>query len=629
MTAHSPIKIEPHPLLWPHTPEQCADLERQLTSVSPELLAAPDANLAGLVESLSLREARIAQADLDPLKFGFEPEAWKLGRAQFRVADTVAVFGANRTTKSWMAGKMTCESAWAYPGGTIVALAENDVASVETQQSIVWHHFRSRLEKLNSQRNAKFKVNWTDSGGFTEGKLQLPNGRNGLPGTKLFFLTYNRKATDYEGWEFGAKVEQLVHREDGTLIENIGWWADESLDYEWLEVLTRRSPFRKAKGVWTFTPVRGITPAIKEFLGPAPKILEHAAAELLPKVRVPGCPTGHMPVVAEPYFKKSRAVWFHLGANPFGNYTQGVIELCEGKSQEYVECVAYGYARNTAGNAFPQFGQWNVVDDSDLPERGTNFQIVDPAEVRAWASVWVRVCHGPGGVLEFWFYRDWPDQDTHGEWAVPTKRITTEESTKGWDGDPGPAQWTRVDGISGYKRLWRDLETVRGGGDEEVDPYRRRLQRGLRPGDKTREEIEDRFIDSRAAVKPHMEELGATSTVEQFDEEHEDTEGGEPLEAIRFQMAKGDRIDLNMIRELLAAGRNADGQIVRAPRLFVARRCKQIIWALTNYTGKAKESGAAKDFVDVIRYAVGADLYHATPGALKSWRPGVDDEAED
>jgi hypothetical protein len=557
---------------------------------------------------------------------GWEPEAWKLARAQFREADTVAVFGANRTTKSYLAGRMFCEAAWAYPGGVLVALSANDVSSVETQQTIVWHYLRSRLEPLNGKRDPSYKVNWTDSGGFTEGRLQLPNGRPGLPGTKIFFLTYNRTATDYEGWEFGAKVEELRRRVDGTTIENIGWWADESLDYEWLEVLSRRAPFRKAKGIWTFTPVRGITPAIKEFLGPAPKVLRSAAAALLPKVKVEGCPTGHMPELVVPFFKRSRAVYFHLGANPFGNYTQGVIDLCAGKSQEYVECVAYGYARNTAGNAFPQFGPWNVVDDHDLPAVGTNFQIIDPADDRAWACGWVRVCDGYGGKPEFWFYRDWPDLETHGEWAVPTKRVTTEDSTKGWDGDPGPAQWARVDGITGYKKLWRDLETVRGGGDEEKDPQRRKIQERLKDGGTERESIEERYIDSRAAVKPHMEELGATSTIEQFDEEHDDPEGGEKLEAIRFRTAKGDRIDLNIIRDLLSPVRDASGKIVRGPRVFVTRRCQQMIWALTNYTGKSKESGAAKDFVDVIRYAVGADLYHVTPGQLKSWRPGEDEE---
>lgn len=560
------------------------------------------------------------------MTFGFEPEAWKLADEQLMLADTLAVFGANRATKSWWAGKRFCESAWKYPGGTLVALSTKEETSIAQQQKIVWHYLRSRIESFNLRRDPKFKINYTQAGGFTEGKVVLPNGRHGLPGTEIYFLTYKQIATDYESWEFGSPVKTLLRRPDNSVIQNIGWWGDEDMPFDWLEVLTRRGSFgRGAKGIWTFTPVRGIIPSIKQFIGTAPKVLSSAPAELLPKVRIPGCPVGHMPVVMEPFFKKSRALYFHLGSNPFGNYTQEVKDLCADKSTEYVECVAYGYARDTATNAFPQFGPWNVVEEEQLPESGTNFHIVDPAETRAWAQIWVRV-REVGGRLEYWIYRDWPDEQTHGEWAVHTKRATSEESTKGWDGDPGPAQWTRVDGVTGYKRLWRELETVGAG---EVDPYRVKLwsnggSRGATSP--TREVIEDRFIDSRAAVKPHMEELGATSTFEQFDEEHEDAEGGERLEAIRFQMAKGDRIDLNLIRDLLAPKKDGEGRIVGSPRLLVSRKCRQVIWALTNYTGKAGERGAAKDFIDVVRYAVGADLYEAVPGAVRSWRPGEEEE---
>lgn len=606
--------IEPHPMLWPHTPAEVAACQRTLEKGTP-------ADAGAMADYLVRRRKDLELANEDPMAFGFEPAAWKLADEQLTVADTVAVFGANRAAKSWWAAKRFCESAWNYPGGTVVALATKEEASVAQQQKLVWHYLRSRIESLNQRRDTKFKVNYTQANGFTEGKVVLPNERNGLPGTEIYFLTYNQVATDYEGWEFGAPVKQLKRRADNSVLQNIGWWADEDMPYEWLEVLTRRGSFgRGAKGLWTFTPVRGITPAIKQFMGSAPKVLQTAPAELLPAAKLEGCARGHMPVVAQPFFKKSRAVYFHIGSNPFGNYTQEVKDLCKDKSSDYVECVAYGYAKNTARNAFPQYGPWNVVDEEQLPEAGTNFHIFDPAEVRAWFSVWVRV-REYSGRKELWFYRDWPDEQTYGEWAVPTTRQTDESSTKGWDGDPGPAQWTRVDGVTGYKKLWRELETVRRGA-EEVDPYRVKLAKGAGG----REAIEDRFIDSRAAVKPHIEELGATSTVEQFDEEHEDPEGGEPLEAIRFSMAKGDRIDLNMIRELLAPKRNSEGKIVGAPLMFISRRCRQILWAVENYTGKAGERGAAKDVIDVIRYAVGADLYEAMPGAVRSWRPGEEEE---
>src|ERR1044071_4541318 len=206
---------------------------------------------------LRKRERTIALAESDPLHYGWEPPAWQLPDSQLDVAETVAVFGANRTTKSYWAGRRFCEAAMTYPGGVLVALSEKDEASVATQQKIVWHYLRPHVEKYNNRRDTRFKVNYTQANGFTEGKLVLPPPEGAIEGTEIYFLTYKQVASDYEGWEFGARVRELALRPNGRPVHNIGWWADESLTIAWLEVLKRRAPFRKAKGLWTYTPIRG------------------------------------------------------------------------------------------------------------------------------------------------------------------------------------------------------------------------------------------------------------------------------------------------------------------------------------------------------------------------------------
>jgi hypothetical protein len=40
----------------------------------------------------------------------------------------------------------------------------------------------------------------------------------------------------------------------------------------------------------------------------------------------------------------------------------------------------------------------------------------------------------------------------------------------------------------------------------------------------------------------------------------------------------------------------------------VCEDCAQVIWALTNYTGKSGEAGASKDVIDTLRYMAGAQL---------------------
>jgi hypothetical protein len=607
---------EPHPVLFPHTREQAEALYRAA-------LKAGEPGLAPYAEWLLARRRLMSNAEDNPLVHGWVPPSWQLVDQALDKSETVALFGANRTTKSWWAGHRFCEAAWNYPGGTLVALAEKEQTSIATQQKIIWHFLRYYIEKFNRRQATGFKVAYSTAGGFTEGKIVLPNGMGRVDGTEIYCLTYKQLAKDYEGWEFGAKVKELKQRADGTVIPNIGWWADESLTIQWLETLTRRGPFRQAKGVWTFTPKDGITPAIKEFLGAAPVVLEDAPAELLPAARIPGCRAGHMPVVVQPKHPKARAIYFHLGANPFGDYTNQVKALCRGKHSEYVERIAYGYARDAVGRAFTRFGPHNIVPEQHLPAVGTNYMVCDPAESRPFFALWVRVT--PGDKPDYYIYRDWPDEQTYGEWAVAYEGEISEDAMRGWDGAPGPAQGNYDGGVTGFKREWYGLETVRPGGGGS-DPYRKKLQaQADKSGVAVRETIEERLIDSRAAPRPHIENNGQTCVLWQFAEQHTDGQGGGTLEPMEFRVASGERIDLNIIKELLDYDTDAAGRITRPPRLYVSERCKQVIWALSNYTGRSGERGASKDPVDCLRYMASGNLEHVTPEMWQIRRNGVEE----
>ncbi len=67
-----------------------------------------------------------------------------------------------------------------------------------------------------------------------------------------------------------------------------------------------------------------------------------------------------------------------------------------------------------------------------------------------------------------------------------------------------------------------------------------------------------------------------------------------------------------MIKDLLDYKRDESGNITRPPRLYVTDNCKQVIWMLENYTGKAGETGASKDPCDTVRYMASAELVHVT-----------------
>lgn len=304
---------------------------------------------AQVVALLNAREAAIAVDAEAPFRSEIEPECWREFDEflQDPEVSIIALFGGNRTGKSWMAGKRFMQAA-ARARGFYMALRDTAQASIEQLQPIVWHFFPPEWKALNRPRaTMTTAICYQAKGAFVDGKAILPNG------STLAFGTYSQDHGPYEGYEFGAADHS----------GGLGVWADEAMTLPWLNMLARRVPFSKAKLVWTFTPVHGLTAAMKEFLGSAPRYIRSAVADLLPAAQLPGLPRGHMPTVAIPWMKRSRAMWWHVGANPFKNYTADVREMCQGRTTEYIERVAYGYARDVAQRAFPLFGAVNVFGD--------------------------------------------------------------------------------------------------------------------------------------------------------------------------------------------------------------------------------------------------------------------------
>lgn len=551
-----------------------------------------------------LRGTRTANGRMvaeQPRAWGFEPPTWREADEQLTAAKViVAAFGTNRGGKTWWALKRACEAARAYPKSVILIMSETDKSSVGTAQKIVWGYLQPWLQQYNEdhKRHSVVKVNYSQANGFTDGKIVLPGG------SEIIFDTYKAEPTKYEGFEFGARVTKPAHRADGSVIENIGFVADESCPLAWLETLNRRARFRRCKGIWAFTPINGLTPAMKDFLG-TPQILTDRPAEHLPQARVPGCRPGHMPRTGIPAFPGGRVIWFHLGDNPLGSYTQTVLEATQNRSTEVRERLLYGYARDSVARAFPKYNEVHVVGDEALPKTGTLYQFVDPAGSRNFATLWV-VAHGDGSdgltILD-----EWPDKPSHGEWAVVTERETTADSMKGWDGDPGPAQNSLGYGEAQYKKLFLEVE--------KRHPY----------------PLAYRYVDRRFGNTETQQRDGVKSWVDVMEDEHTDPVTGETLGPMIFDLAPSKDIDhgLAQVNGLLAY----DDQRpvipgVNAPRLHVHRRCEQTRWCLENYTGKSGMKGASKDFADLLRYLAEVDPQHIPQNGLRCWGPEQGDEED-
>lgn len=347
-----------------------------------------------------------------------------------------------------------------------------------------------------------------------------------------------------------------------------------------------------------------------------------------------------MPLVQRPSTPNAAILYFWSAGNPFGNYPE-IKKLLEGKHSDVVKQDAYGYAEDTANRMFPLFGSWNIVARDRLPETGTNYMVCDPSGGRNIATIWARVT--PGRRPDIFIYRDWPDARTYGEWAVPSDHPET------FDGDMGPAQRPLGLGVQEYKQTWREAERIRPVFAEgrllERDPHRRRAaERALRAAGflekggvwqgeeadlaafaretEAREEIFLRLIDSRAGRNQVIAERGGTCLIDQFAETHE--AGGRVLPGLNFIPASGVGIDegITAVNELLYWDRGKPlAALANAPRLFVCEECLQVIWALSNYTGRDGEKGACKDFVDVVRYLALENPMHIPEGGLKAKPP--------
>jgi len=412
-------------------------------------------------------------------------------------------------------------------------------------------------------------------------------------------------------------------------------WPDENLRVNWWLMLQRRLRFQQAQLIWSFTPINGMTATIKEAVGDAPVTRESRFAELLPaRVNVPGLPVGHMPYIQIPATTRGRVIYFWSEFNRFGDgqrtFYDAVKDDCRGKngrprspeyiqriaygytrdtvgrpfpkfgevnivapehlpkngkprSPEYIQRIAYGYTRDTVGRPFPKFGEVNIVAPEHLPKTGTDYQFVDPAGARNFASLWVRVTPDE----RYYVMADWPDSATYGEWAIPNLDGSGDAVGKLYKA--GPAQNSLGLGTAQLKRVWRAVER----------------ELGL--------DVVARFIDPRAGRNPHAQEHGGTCLVDQF----ATPEDGEDGAAMEFLTASGtdQETRIAQVNRLLHWQDDQPLDMVsNCPRLYVSAAAQQVIGTFNHWPGPVGgEKHAWKDFADLLGYMVMADLQYLDP----------------
>jgi len=512
-----------------------------------------------LAEFLRRREELIDLEVSDPLRHGYEMESWRRVRELLKTKDEVLALGGNGSGKSWFAARLGVRALVEHENWNVAFFHTTNESSINQQQEIVWRTLPPEWRSLGKV-SSLVNVSYTRQNGFSNGRFTLPNGSRGL------FFNVSQDVRVVAGYKF-----ELV------LVDE--WMPDEFFDE-----IEMRLPERHGKIVITYTPVEGYTPVVKRFLEGA-TVVETQPARFMPQNAraVAGCPRGHMPYVLECFRKDRAVVCFASEGNPY-NSVEELTKRCAGQTSAWVKLRMYGWPERARGVAFPKFGKANIVRDDQAPGELTRYCVADPGGSKNWFIVWLGVDRSG----EVWAYREWPDERM-GEWALPSERP---------DGKPGPAQRAEAGrGIRAYRELILELE------------------RG--------EDIYERLMDPRAGAAYQAAAEEGTSIIGLMAEGHPGAKAVADRTMI-WQAAPASRVEEGV--DLLQAWFDYDSEAplsgLNHPRFRVTESCRNLIYALSTWTGADGEKGATKDPIDCLRYAVKRGLIWDDPGAARSWGGG-------
>ena len=524
-----------------------------------------------LADFWRIREEQIANEKNDPLRYEWQPEAWRRADQILDEHRELLILGGNRSGKSSYAAKRIMRSMLDKPDGRFWCFQETAANSVEMQQPLLWKYMPPELRHTKKSRITN--ISYGQKTGFAENSFVLPSG------SQVWCRNYSQDVSTIEGGEVD------------------GIWFDELVPLNFLDTARYRLITRKGWLLLTFTPIEGYSAVVKDYLAGA-KTLEDREAELLPvygKADEAGVKplTGYerLPVLQEPVRRKGRVTYFWTQDNPFSGYPELRTELLKAKKDEIL-VRAYGVPTKSIGNQFPRFNdKVHVLPDDRIPTAGTHYHVVDPCSGRNWFMIWARFDE----IGRCFIIEEWPNQDRYipgwgfpGAWAEP--------DGKRHDGRPGDAQKSCGFGLVEYKA--------------EIDAVELELGKlaGRPPGEPI--PVFERLMDSRYGNAATVAREGATTLIDECAEL-----------GLNFLAAPGDAIHegVSLINDWLSYDPAKPISATNQPRLYISERCKNTIYALQEWTGRDGKSGSCKDPVDVLRYLVlsGATHHHDTDLSFK------------
>jgi len=323
-------------------------------------------------------------------------------------------------------------------------------------------------------------------------------------------------------------------------------------------------------------------------------------------------------------------VFFHSSDNPYAN-ARNIYEQMKHQPPWFILERFYGLAHKEITPKFPKFGRAHIVKPEQVPALGTNYMICDPCGAgRNFCFAWVR--YTDDGIC--YFYREWPSQVAEipgygfvGPWAEPGSGRAGERDGKMASGQRGlgftlvdykkeiarlenwPEWHAWMNGeYAGDKRSERDIVASwnergrggEGGGGKEAG-FRVQGSGGGAQGSgfrEKREEIFERYMDSRFGNSERVGEEGNTTLIEDF------AELGMTFLPTGASERRSIDEGITLINSALGYDVEKPVDWTNRPRMYFSSDCKNLIWAMQNWTGADGQKGACKDMIDLVRYPV-------------------------
>jgi hypothetical protein len=400
---------------------------------------------------------------------------------------------------------------------------------------------------------------------------------------KIHYLNYSMKNGFTDGSFIlpnGSRCDFLNYSQNELVLEGREAdfvWCDEIVPESWVETIRFRLMSRQGKLLVTQTPIDGVASAYRVFIGGG-RISRWADADLVgSKGSLMGWPAGKAPRVMDCINPNRKVFWMYTKDNVFCPW-EAVKKTLFGLPFAQVLTRAYGWACDNQGKSFPRFNP-DVHVVTKVPDGGTLYQCADPAGSRNWFSLWVRVVDDT-----YWVVREWPDRERFGEWSLPSNKA---------DGKAGPA--TKEGGPRGYveyRAIFRDIDSEDIVGGEPML----------------------RLLDPRAAGTMSVQENGGVPLIDQLAMDSDSDEG------MAFLPAPAVLVDQRTatINSLLAYDPERPLAFDNMPKLFIHESCGNLIWSMSEHTGRDGQKGATKDPVDCLGMLVVSSCIDVGAGGLAS-----------